>query len=240
MPSLQEEQMLRPDQYPTLFMKLLTSILEIFRGEQICLQDSGKGIILKLIKQVITYMYNHEPFYSNLWTQKMKPLKWWMQIASDSNANLISRIAIKFHNPEHLIDSAKLYDYYSNGFEDGKYTHQACVHIPAMPMAQASAPTVQSAPTILDLLNTENVDPKDVDIEAIEKQLFNHPDPYDLTEADHADEVLDADKTKGIDDWDTDDDEGWPRVVCSLTRFDIAEYIKLDNGKLNALVLNLF
>src|ERR1700678_1263805 len=36
--------------------------------------------------------------------------------------------------PEHLVDSAKIYDYYVNGFEDGKYTHRARVHVPTTPI----------------------------------------------------------------------------------------------------------
>ncbi|KAF8814243.1 hypothetical protein BYT27DRAFT_7082634, partial [Phlegmacium glaucopus] len=57
-----------------------------------------------------------------------------------------------------------------------------------LPTAQKSSsgttatPAVLSAPTILDLLNTENVNPKDVDTAALEEHLFNHPDPYDLEE----------------------------------------------------------
>jgi hypothetical protein len=36
--------------------------------------------------------------------------------------------------PEHLVDSAKIYDYYVNGFEDRKYTHRARVHVPTTPI----------------------------------------------------------------------------------------------------------
>ena len=70
----------------------------------------------------------------------------------------------------------------------------------------------------MDLLNTENVNPTDVDIESIEDHLFNHPDPYDLDETDRVDEALQM------------------SVSCSSTRLDIADYVKLDDTKLKALI----
>ena len=122
--------------------------------------------------------------------------------------------------PEHLVDSAKLYDYYVNGFDDGKYSHRARVHLPTIPTSvTTSAPIVYSAPTILDLLNTENVEPSDVDIAAIEDRLFNHPDPYDLDETERVDEALQV-----------------QTVVRSSTRLDISDYVKLDDPKLKALI----
>ncbi|KAF8882605.1 hypothetical protein CPB84DRAFT_1851161 [Gymnopilus junonius] len=127
--------------------------------------------------------------------------------------------------PEHFVDLAKLYDFYTKGFEDGKSTHKARVHIPATPMpaGQAPAQRVQSAPTILDLLNTENIAPNEADIEALEEELFNQPDPYDLAKTDQADAALDDDIP----------------ITRSSTRFDIAEFIKLDDAKLKALLLNV-
>ena len=103
----------------------------------------------------------------------------------------------------------KLYNYYVNGFDDGKYSHRARVHLPTIPTSvnTTSAPVIYSAPTILDLLNTENVEPSDVDIAAIENHLFNTP--YDLDETERVDEALQV------------------RVVRSSTRLNIADYVKM-------------
>jgi hypothetical protein len=123
--------------------------------------------------------------------------------------------------PEHLIDSTKLYDFYVNGFNEGKYTHTARVHLtPVIQPDQPSAnPTVRSAPSLLDLLNTDNIEPADIDIAGQEQQLFNHPDPYDLEETERVDEALTG-----------------PTIVRSSNSFDIAQYIKFDDPKLIALI----
>ncbi|KAF8874806.1 hypothetical protein CPB84DRAFT_1752863 [Gymnopilus junonius] len=62
-----------------------------------------------------------------------------------------------------------------------------------------------------------------VDIEAIEEQLFNHPDPYDLNETEHVDDALRRDHT----------------VIQSLDTFDIMEFIKLEEPALKELILNV-
>lgn len=124
--------------------------------------------------------------------------------------------------PEHLVDSAKLYDFYVNGFEDVTYDHRAHVHLPSAPTSSpTAAPAVHSAPTLLDLLNTGNVEPRDVDIAALEEQLFNHPDPYDLEETDRVDPALQV------------------QVVRSSFRFDVAEFVRLEDPKLEALITNV-
>jgi hypothetical protein len=119
---------------------------------------------------------------------------------------------------EHLVDSAKLYDFYVNGFEEGKSTHRACVHLPKIPKTSTTTSTIHSALSILDLLNSDHIDPKDVDIASVEEQLFNHLDPYDLEETECIDPALQE------------------RVVHSTTHFDVADYIKLDDPELKALI----
>ena len=123
--------------------------------------------------------------------------------------------------PEHLIDSTKLYDFYVNGFTEGKYTHTTRVHLtPVIQPDQPSAnPTVRSAPSLLDLLNTDNIEPADIDIAGQEQQLFNHPDPYDLEETERVDKALTG-----------------PTIVRSSNSFDIAQYIKFDDPKLISLI----
>ena len=77
----------------------------------------------------------------------------------------------------------------------------------------------QLPPSILPpVSSTDHVDAKDVNIAAVEDQLFNHPDPYDLEETEHIDPALQE------------------RVVRSTTCFDVADYIKLNDPELKALI----
>lgn len=123
--------------------------------------------------------------------------------------------------PEHLVDSAKLYDYYVNGFSDGNLSrHTARVHLSTIEESTAQ-PLVHSAPSLVDLLNAENVEPQDVDTNLIEEHLFNHPDPYDLAEVERVDDALQQ------------------VVFRSSSRFDIADFIKLDDAKLKGLIMNV-
>ena len=89
--------------------------------------------------------------------------------------------------PEHLVDSAKLYDYYVNGFKDSSSTISAHVHLSKI-TSSSSTPAVHSAPSLMDLLNAENVEPQGT--AAREELWFNNPDPYDLNETDRVDPVL--------------------------------------------------
>ena len=123
--------------------------------------------------------------------------------------------------PENLIDSAKLYDYYVNGFNDSsKSAHTARVHLSKSGASShmSSAPATHSAPTLMDLVNADNVEPQEVDISVLEEQWFNHPDPYDLSETERVDEELQA------------------TIIRSSRRFDVADYVKLDDPKLVALI----
>lgn len=81
--------------------------------------------------------------------------------------------------PEHLVDSAKLYDYYVNGFKDSSSTHTAHVHLSKVTSPSlSSTPAVYSAPSLMDLVNTDNVELQDT--LAMEELWFNNQDPYDL------------------------------------------------------------
>jgi hypothetical protein len=120
--------------------------------------------------------------------------------------------------PEHLVNSAKLYDYYVNGLDDGNFTHTSRVHLTNVKLpSQSSTPSVLSAPALMDLLNTDNIEPNSVDTAAMEELWFDNPDPYDLAETDRVDAALGG-------------------VIRSSTRFDIATYIKLDDPKLDTLI----
>jgi len=121
--------------------------------------------------------------------------------------------------PEHLVDSARLYDYYVSGFQDGSSTHTARVHVSKVTPSTSSTPATYSAPLLMDLLNTNNVEPQDS--EAMEELWFNNPDPYDLAETDRVNADLQE------------------TVIRSSTRFDVVQYVKLDDSKLTALISNV-
>ncbi|KAJ6489144.1 hypothetical protein DFH09DRAFT_1105493 [Mycena vulgaris] len=53
---------------------------------------------------------------------------------------------------------------------------------------RGSSSTVLSAPSLLDLLNDDNIAPQDVDRKALEKALFEQPDPHDLDETDRVEQ----------------------------------------------------
>ena len=122
--------------------------------------------------------------------------------------------------PEHLVDSAKLYDFYVNGLSDGTYTHTARVHLSTVDNSGSST-AVHSAPSLMDLVNADNIEPKDVDIAVMEEQLFNNADPYDLVETEHIDPALQEHTTR------------------SSTRFEVGNFIKLNDDKLVALITNV-
>ena len=67
----------------------------------------------------------------------------------------------------------------------------------------------------------DNIEPKDVDIAVMEEQLFNNPDPYDLAETERIDPALQE------------------RTTRSSTRFEVGNFIKLDDNKLVALITNV-
>lgn len=100
LPTLIEGQKPKLNQYPVLFRKMLTSVLEIFKGEQHRLQDSGSEVVPQLIQEFLAYAYNKEPFCSHPWNRETKPLKWWTQLSKDSNARLIS-VSFLFPKIEH-------------------------------------------------------------------------------------------------------------------------------------------
>jgi hypothetical protein len=104
MPALGEGQILRPENFPALFKDLLTSILIIFQGEQLRVQDSGVEVVPQLVQEFISYTYNKEPFRSHSWTREMKPLEWWMHLSRDSNAHLLAvrRFKLSPLNSSHM------------------------------------------------------------------------------------------------------------------------------------------
>ena len=121
--------------------------------------------------------------------------------------------------PKHLVDSAKLYDYYVNGFKDSNFTHTARVHLSNITSnsSSSSTPAIYSALSLMDLLNAENVDPQDSAL--MEEVWFNNLDPYDLAETERTDPALQE-----------------TVIQRSSTQFDITSYVKLNDSKLKALI----
>lgn len=113
-----------------------------------------------------------------------------------------------------------------NGISEGTYSHEAYVKLtevlnPVPSDSTTPLPPIQlSAPSLMDLVHSENISPSEADRDALEQQLFDHPDPYDLAESDRNDQALNE-----------------PKVVRSQERFDIADYIKLDSSSLAALLM---
>ncbi|KAJ7744960.1 hypothetical protein DFH07DRAFT_19691 [Mycena maculata] len=125
--------------------------------------------------------------------------------------------------PEHLIACAQLVQWYMFGLTEGKYKHSATGNVKVSDVGSSS--TVLSAPTLLDLLNDDDVSPEDVNREALEEALFDRPDPYDLDETDRFDATLSADTSNS-----------GPRVYRSSVRWAAAEYVKLDSPALKNLI----
>ena len=116
-----------------------------------------------------------------------------------------------------LVSSTKLWYYYINGFSEGKSTHKARIHLLSVSQSKSAPPAVHSAPLLMDLLNTDNINPSEVNTSAIEEQLFNHPDPYNLDETDSMRVNVSLQLS-------------FQTAVRSRVRFDdIASYVKLDD-----------
>ncbi|KAJ6628293.1 hypothetical protein B0H10DRAFT_2428877, partial [Mycena sp. CBHHK59/15] len=75
--------------------------------------------------------------------------------------------------PEHLIASAQLAQWYKFGLTEGNYKHTATANVKVSDVGSSS--TVLSAPSLLDLLNDENIGPETVDQDALEKPYLTSP-----------------------------------------------------------------
>ncbi|KAJ7892265.1 hypothetical protein B0H14DRAFT_2560326 [Mycena olivaceomarginata] len=98
-------------------------------------------------------------------------------------------------------------------------THMVIPTTLPTPDAPEDIAAIRSAPTVMDLVNDENLDTNSpTDIAALEEMWFNAPDPYDLSEADRC--PPDA-----------------PFVMRSTSRFEISGYVKWDSPGLSELIL---
>ncbi|KAJ6610304.1 hypothetical protein B0H10DRAFT_2438074 [Mycena sp. CBHHK59/15] len=90
--------------------------------------------------------------------------------------------------PEHLVGTAQLSQWYKFGLTEGDYKHRATANVKVSNVGSSS--TVLLTPSLLDLLNDNNIAPQDVDREALEKAIFDRHDPYDLDETDRVDAAI--------------------------------------------------
>jgi hypothetical protein len=73
----------------------------------------------------------------------------------------------------------------------------------------------------MGLINADNVEPREVDVAALEEQWFNNPDLYNLAETERVDEALQT------------------TIIRTSQRFDITDHVKLNNPNLIALIKNV-
>ncbi|CAK5272713.1 unnamed protein product [Mycena citricolor] len=247
MPALADGATLSKEQYSPLFSRLITVALKLLMGERKRTQKYKSSAAAEaLVAQLIAWAYNREPFRSRQWAQFATPLEYWKCVGEDSSARILGVIGIKVFSivpseicdertasrlgwfnsarrssmtPQNLINSARLHDYYTHGYNNDSpkgRVSQAFIHVPSPVTAPDDGKAIRSVPTLADLLNP--VDPTEaapVDLESLEDTWFNRPDPYDLDEA----ERVPA-----------------PTVVRTNDRFAIFDIIKPDDGKLVSLI----
>ncbi|KAG6847049.1 hypothetical protein H0H93_010444 [Arthromyces matolae] len=252
MPPYNSHEPLNKDQYPPVYRRLLMSALKILQGEQQQAQNGGREESTSLVNQIYLWAYNAEPFCSHLWDMTTSPLDYWKAFERDSNSSQLARIAIKVFSispleicdertasrlgwfnaarrssmsPENLIECTKLYDLYTNGFEEGQSEHKARVYVPKIKVTSDTSPSSQtySSPSLADLLNEDNLSPLDVNVERLEAEWFEASDPYDLAETDR----MDAANSDGI------------QIQRCSTRWNVGDLVKLDSPLLGALISRL-
>ncbi|KAJ7271555.1 hypothetical protein C8J57DRAFT_1507457 [Mycena rebaudengoi] len=246
MPTQKNGEKLQPSEYPTLYATLFRAAMQILKGEQQRANAGGREEVIQLKEDFLRYAYNQAPFDDAYWDTETKPLDYWTKLSKDSNAKQISRISIKIFSilpseicdertasrlgwfnaarrssmlPENLIGCAQLYEFYTHGISEGDYSHTPNVVLSDV-YTGAGTTVTRSAPTLMDLINEENVSPSMADKEAYDELLFNHPDPFDLAETERVSFT----------------DSQVPSVVRSHTRFAITEYIKLESSALAELL----
>ncbi|KAJ6609473.1 hypothetical protein B0H10DRAFT_2064033 [Mycena sp. CBHHK59/15] len=250
MPSLKEGEKLDPTKYPDVFKTLRASARAILKGEQTRTEKPSKTDADRLTDQLIRWAVGLPPFHQRIYSSSDDSvLEYWKGLRRDSNADVLTTIAIIIFSimpselcdertasllgwinaarrssltPEHLIASAQLSQWYKFGLTEGNYTHSATGNVKVSDVGSSS--TVLSAPSLLDLLNDDDVSPQDVDREALEQALFNQPDPYDLNETDRVDSTISADPSTA------------PRVIRSSTHWAVQEYVRLDSISLAKLI----
>ncbi|KAK7057889.1 ribonuclease H-like domain-containing protein [Favolaschia claudopus] len=236
MPALKEGEKFDLEKYPELFKTFRNSARAILKGEQTRTGKKSKSDADRLTDQLVRWAVGLPPFHQRVYAVAGdSPLEYWKGLQRDSNADVLATVAIIVFSimpselcdertasllgwinaarrssmtPEHLIATAQLSQWYKFGLTEGNYTHSAAANVKVSDVGSSS--TVASTPSLLDLLNDDNVAPQDVDREALEQALFNQPDPYDLAETE--------------------------RVIRSSNRWAVEDFVRLDSESLKKLI----
>ncbi|KAJ7887647.1 hypothetical protein B0H14DRAFT_3721439 [Mycena olivaceomarginata] len=145
---------------------------------------------------------------SELCDERTVSLMVWINAARQSSMTL-----------EHLIACTQLAQWFKFGLTEGNYKHKATGNVRVLDVG--SSLTVLSTPSLLDLPNDNNIGPETVDQDALEKALFDQPNPYNLTQTDCVDTTISTSE---------------PGVHHSLTLWAVAEYVRLDSPALEKLL----
>ncbi|KAK7029203.1 hypothetical protein R3P38DRAFT_3516264 [Favolaschia claudopus] len=242
MPVLKEGEKFDPEKYPELFKKLRASAPAILKGEQIRTGKKSKNDAERMTDQLVRWAVGLPPFHQRVYAVAGdSPLEYWKGLQRDSNADILATVAIIVFSimpselcdertasllgsmtPEHLIATAQLSQWYKFGLTEGNYTHSAAANVKVSDVGSSS--TVASTPSLLDLLNDDDVAPQDVDREALEQALFNQPDPYDLAETDRVDSSINSNTLPVA------------TVIRSSTHWAVEDFIRLDSEPLKKLI----
>ncbi|KAJ7874180.1 hypothetical protein B0H14DRAFT_2569361 [Mycena olivaceomarginata] len=197
MPALKEGEKFDPLKYPDLFKMLRASARAILKGEQTRTERPSRADADRLTDQLVRWAVGLPPFHQRVYsTSDDSALNYWKGLRRDSNADVL---AVRYNRHHHI---ARVDQCRSEEFNDPRTPHcnrttlAVRVITPIVRTANVkvsavgSSSTILSTPSLLDLLNDDNVAPQDVDREALEQALFNQPDPYDLAETDRMDNTI--------------------------------------------------
>ncbi|KAJ7342943.1 hypothetical protein DFH08DRAFT_1011486 [Mycena albidolilacea] len=124
--------------------------------------------------------------------------------------------------------------WYKFGLTEGNYTHSATANVKVS--AVGSSSTILS-PSLLDLLNDDDVAPQDIDRETVEQALFNQPDPQtDCSFEDRLDSSLDLADTDRVDNAISSSADTIPSVIGSFTHWAVEDHIRLDSISLEKVI----
>ncbi|KXN92074.1 hypothetical protein AN958_09777 [Leucoagaricus sp. SymC.cos] len=186
-------QNLEKDRQPELYKQLLKAILCVLKGEQ----------------HIAIKVFSISP--SEICDEHTASRLGWFNAARRSSMS-----------PEKLIECTKLHDFYMHGFTDGNLDHKPHIYIPKVQPTgfPAEVPQVYSAPTLMDLINDENIHPSEVSKSHLESLWFEQLDPFNLNEPD----CTDAESSGNL------------MIVRCSTHWKISDFIKLDSPLLAALI----
>ncbi|CAK5274220.1 unnamed protein product [Mycena citricolor] len=259
LPDLREGEKYSSDKWTDLFRTLRLSARAILHGEQLRCNMESKSEASRLTQQLVRWLCGHAPFHKRAYiTRDDKPLDYWKAVKKDSNADVLATVAIILFSispseicdertasllgwmnaarrssmtAENLVHSAQLSQWYKHGLSEGNYQHTSTANIRVSNVDLSTETTVTlSAPTLMDLLNDQNVDPTVEDQEALEKMLFEQEDPFDLDECDRVDSTVNSEPAH-VAPTQT------PFITRMSTRWAVTDFVRLDSPALGKLII---